>query len=201
MAYKSNKPKKNKSGNERGLNRKGNKNLEKVGEGFRNKEGVFFTKEDKKLLESKVNSANAKRRRILKDRNEDVRTILGVPQDYTVGEDFASKDFLLVKKTKSLQRFKSKAQFNKYLEYLDKVNSRDYIDKKVEIYKQNYITSIQNTFSSDGDKAIDKIKNMSTKEFAKLVNSELYSGIQYIYSPEEYSIRLEGLNAILGVED
>ena len=200
VMVKSNKPKKNRAGNERGLKRKGNKNLVKLDDGVKNKYGVIFTDEEKRALESKVNSANAKRRKLLKDRNSDIRTIFGVAQDYNVGDDFTSRDFLFAKKTKSLQRFKTKQEYDTYINYLNRVNQRDYIDKKLSIYKDNYIKAIDKTFSSDGKQAIEKIKNLNLNGFAKLMNSELYSGISYIYSFEEYQIRLEGLNAILGVE-
>jgi hypothetical protein len=192
--------KKNKSGNKRGLHRKGSKNLIKLNGDLVNQHGVVFTEAEKKALEYKVNSAMAKRRRILKDKNSAVRTILGVPQDYTVGQDFDSNDFMMSKKSKSLNKFKTRQAYEIYMNNLERITKKDYIDKKLQTYKNNFETAIKKTFGSDGNKAIKQLQKMSLSDFTNLVNSEMYARIQYIYSKEEYQVSLEVLNTILGVE-
>ena len=88
----------------RGGRKKGSKNLKKTDDGnLLNQHGVVFTPQEKKLLESAVNRANAKRMRMLKQEGNLTRYVAGKPTDDSVrslqlmGKE---SDFILARKDK-----------------------------------------------------------------------------------------------------
>lgn len=175
--------------------KKGTKNLKREGKYIINQYGVKFTEQDKKKLESLVGKANRKRKKILEDEQSMERLIAGVPQGYTIKDDFfsPSSDFIIRKKTKSLQRFKSREEFNRYLRSIRKVIHPTYMDRKMKSYKKNFIKGIQNVFGADSDDLVKMIRKMDLKDYVRMSQQDEIARIEYIYSPEDYEQRLRGL--------
>lgn len=184
--------------------KQGRKNLKRIDGGkLKNQHGVIFTDADKRALESKVNMANRKRRKQLKEVATLPRTIRGID----TGDTLATKlqmgyesDFIITPKTKSLQRFTSRDQFDDYLKYLDKVNSKDYLDERTRLYKRNYIKALDDVH---GDAAKDikmKIRMMKPAEFRKLIESEELAEINDVYAPEDKASSREKLRAVFGMK-
>lgn len=170
----------------RGGRKPGSKNLEKIGERYRNKYNVYFSLEEKKRLESLVNSANRKRRRLLEQEKNMQFLIAGKDtglkiKDLAMGRE---SDFILAKKTKSLQRFKSKKQYEKYIQNLERVVDREYVQKRAEQYRSNHIKGLKEMLGPTQSKdIIKKIKEMSIKEYMQLSQQDDVFDISYVYLP------------------
>lgn len=191
----------NKSGNRRGMSK--SPRLKKIEGGYVNQYGIVFSEAEKKDLESKVNTANAKRKRMLEaeaklprmDGGKDTGDTLGTLQ--LMGRE---SDFILHKKSKSLQRFKSKEQYKRYIENLQRVNDRNYIKNRVSQYKQNYITSLKNVAGSKADDIVSTIENMNDEVYMKLAQSNEELEIGYVYSPVDLAHKLNRIRAVLRSE-
>ena len=183
--------------------KKNSKNLKRVDGGLQNQHGIIFTDAEKRALESAVNSANRKRRRLLQQEGSIfLRDSKGRKTQHTVGQQIGKEsNFILAPKTKSLQRFKSKEQFENYLANLRHVNERGYIDNRTEQYRQNYFTALDNAF---GDEAADikaKLESMSLKEYREFVASaDDVLEIGYIYLSSTRTIKLNAIRSMLGLD-
>lgn len=190
-------------GQYRGGREAGRKNLKKTPEGFENQFGVTFTKQEKQALEQAVNTANRKRARMLEAEAKLPRKIAG--QD--TGDTVASlqlmgkeSDFILARKTKSLQRFQSKEDYNRYMKNLQRVNSRDYVDERVRLYKRNHMKAIENAYGDEAKDVVMKIRMMKPKDYMRMVQSDEMLEINYIYDPSARSGKLNQLRASLGMK-
>lgn len=190
-------------GQYRGGRVSGRKNLIKAEGGVINQHGVFFTHEQKKALEQAVNTANRKRARMLKSEAKLPRKIGGVDTGDTqaflqlMGKE---SDFILARKTKSLQRFNSMVEFNRYMANLARVNSRNYITERVKLYKRNYMTALEREF---GDAAKDvkmHVRMMKPVEFMRMVQSDELLEIGFIYDDSAKSGRLNQIRAGFGMK-
>lgn len=183
---------KNTVGNLRGTRR--GKNLIKGSDGFLyNQYGVEFSLEDKRALESKVNSANAKRRRMLKQEKDLQLFTGGEGQGVSVANDFMGResDFVIQAKTKSLQRFKTREDYENYMRNLDRVTKRSYISDRVNIYKENYIKALQ--LEGFDPRIIEAIEKMKYQDFMKLSQSEEYARFGHVYDAGQRQAVEQGL--------
>jgi predicted metal-dependent hydrolase len=183
---------------------KGKKNLEHKGKKIINQNGVAFTEKEKKMLESLVNSSNRKRKIMLENESKLHLFVGGHDTGKTIGETIGlmgkESDFIRAKKSKSLNRFKSKAEFKNYIKNLKRVNAPDYIEKRVELYKKSYIKAIRNVFGKDGKEIIKKIKGMTTNDYMQKVQSDETLEIGYQYEPKEYVGKLNQIKSALGIQ-
>lgn len=186
----------------RGGREAGVPNLKKVAGGLVNQYGVRFTPEEKKALEQAVNTANRKRARMLEQEAKLPRMILGKETGDTVASlqlmDKES-DFILRRKTKSLQRFKSKEDYDRYMKNLQRVNSRDYINERVRLYKRNHIKAIMNELGDEG--IAMKIRMMKPADYMKMVqqNDDILE-IHFVYGSEAKQARINQIRAALGMK-
>jgi hypothetical protein len=182
---------------------KGKKNLTYEKGKIVNQHGVKFTDEEKKALESLVNSANRKRKRMLEEEKNLPLIIKGRNTGRTLGQTTSlmgkESDFILAKKSKSLQRFQSKDEYKKYIKNLKKVVDRDYVEKRAEQYKKNHIKALRNAFGGKAKDLVKALKDMPTKDYMKAVQSDEGLEIGYIYDPAQANIKLEQIKASLGL--
>lgn len=177
-------------------------NLKKSGGNLINQHNVEFTVAEKKHLESLVNSANRKRKR-MKEKEENLFRIVGgkvttqkISEVRTLGDE---SDFILQPKSKSLQRFKTRDDFERYIRNLERVTKRDYIPMRQKIYKENHLKAIENTFGKDNE-VYQTIANMPMNQYLQTVASDIdFLEIQYIYSEEDIEIKLEAMRESLGL--
>lgn len=182
-----------------GGRQKGRKNLVKLDNGnVRNQYGIEFTPQQKKALESAVNRANRKRVKMLEEEAKLPRIVAGQPTGQTVQQlQLMGKesDFIIARKSKSLQRFKSEKQYEKYMKNLERVLSDDYVDDRVKLYKRNHMAALENVFGDDAKDVIMKIRMMKPKDYMEMVQSDEMLEVAYIYDP---SNREGKLNQIRG---
>jgi hypothetical protein len=182
--------------------KKGSKNLEKKGKKTVNQFGVEFTEKEKKQLTNLVNSANRKRTRMLKEESQLPLFTAGKYEGKTLGETWTGmgqeSDFILAKKSKSLQKFKSKKEYIKYIKNLKRVVDKDYVNKRIERYRENHIKAIRNVFGRQGAKdIIQKIKGMGIKEYMNAMQSDALIDISYVYDPKDAKIKGDNIRRAL----
>jgi hypothetical protein len=190
---------------------KGKTNLKKLPSGrLKNKYGVIFSPTEKKKLESLVNSANRKRKRMLEQEGElpfvtgGKETGLklkevggGLEGQKTMGRE---SDFVLAKKTKSLQRFRNKLEYKRYIANLERVTDRNYVKSRVMQYKENHIKGIRNMLGKYGKDIIKEIEKMDIKEYMKRVQSDELLEINYIYAPQQQKDKAEQMRTALNMK-
>ena len=192
----------------KGYNRKGTragrKNLKYLSNGkIKNQHGVTFTVKEKRALESAVNQANRKRANQLKEAATLPRLVRGRDTGDTLQTKLEmgfESDFIISKKSKSLQRFTSKEQYSKYMKYLKTVNSPAYLDERTRLYKRNYIKALEDVH---GDAAKDikmKVRMMKPKDFRKMVEQEELVEIGDIYDEQDKAAARERLRASFGMK-
>lgn len=198
MANKRQRKKNAKTGRKQGV-----KNLVKTETGFINQFGVEITTAERKALESAVNSINRKRAKMLETEAKLPRKIAG----RDTGDTIASlqlmgkeSDFILSKKSKSLQRFHSRAEFDRYLKNLQKVNSRDYVTERIRMYKRNHMKAIENAYGDEAKDVIMKIRMMKPADYMRMVQSDEMLEISYVYDPSARSGKLNQVRASLGMK-
>lgn len=187
----------------RGGRQSGRKNLVKVDGGVKNQFGVVFTLDEKKALEQAVNTANRKRARMLEQEAKLPRMVGGKDTGDTVASlQLMGKesDFILQRKTKSLQRFQSKEDYNRYMKNLQRVNQRDYITERVRLYKRNHMKAIENAYGDEAKDIVMKIRMMKPADYMKMVQSDEMLEISYIYDPSARSGKLNQLRGSLGMK-
>ena len=187
-----------------GGRKKGTPNLVKLeGGNIQNQHGVIFTPEEKKALEQAANTANRKRMKMLENEGNLPRMIGGIE----TGDKVKSlqlmgreSDFIITRKSKSLQRFKSHAEYERYMKNLERVNSRDYVTERIKLYKRNHMAALDNVFGDDAKDVKMKIRMMKPKEYMELMQKDELLEIGYIYDPSQKSGKLNQIRAALGMK-
>ena len=154
-------------------------------------------------LESAVNTANRKRMKMIKEEGELPRLVGGkdtgqkVAQLQLMGKE---SDFIISRKSKSLQQFKTREQFEKYMTNLSKVNSPDYLDERTRAYKRNHMTALENAFGDDAKDVIMKIRMMPPEKYREMIQKDEMLEVSYIYDPSARSGKLNQIRASLGMK-
>lgn len=171
------------------------KNLKYFEDLIINQFDVVFTRDEKKKLENLVNRANAKRKRILKDTNKIKVFSGGQPLGITRGKMGQESDFAIQRKSKSLNRFTSMDEYNKYVKMLERVNTKGYINQRVSQYKDNYIKALWG--QGFPDDLIKEIDNMPDSEFFDFANKETIINFENAYDIYEKENIIQGMrNAV-----
>lgn len=184
----------------------GRKNLKRNDAGnLVNESGVVFTPAEKKALENAVNRANYKRKKMLNEAAQLPRKVGGHDTGDTVGSlqlMGRESDFILARKSKSLQRFKTRDQFEKYMQHLDRVNSPDYINDRIRQYKRNFMKTIENVYGEEAKDILMKVRMMKPEEYMKKVESDETLEIgAVIPSDAKVPGRLNELRRALGMKE
>lgn len=187
----------------RGGRKKDTPNLVKLdGGNIRNQHGVVFTQEDKKRLESAVNTANRNRVKMYVEEGELDRYKAGKKTGQKVKNLQAmgkESDFIISRKSKSLQQFKSREHFERYMDNLQRVNSPTYIDDRLRLYKRNHMKALENVFGDEAKDVVMKIRMMKPKDYMKLIQSDEDLEVSYIYDPSALHGKLNNIRRALGM--
>lgn len=193
--------KKRLSGND---GRQGRKNIIKTDTGYLLQGGFEITEKERKEFNSLINKAKYKRNKMLKEFGQLELLENGEPTGHTASSRFnmgAESDFILQRKSGSLQHFKSREDFEHYIDRLKYVNSENYISDRVDLYKENYKKAILNEFGNEGQDIIDHIDSLKDKDayMRLVVQSDEDLEISYVYSNEERTARLNRIRHALGL--
>lgn len=187
----------------RGGRKEGRKNLVKTETGFINQHGIEFTAAERKQLENLVNRANYKRKKMIIEEGSLPRMVNGKHTGETVSvlqSMNKESDFIISRKSKSLQRFKSREDFDRYMSNLEKVLSDDYIDEKTRLYKRNHIKALENVFGDDAKDVVNKIRSMRLKDYREMIQSDEMVEVNYIYDPSELQGKLNQIRKSMGMK-
>ena len=193
-------------GQYRGGRASGRKNLKKTDAGnLVNQFGVVFTPAEKRALENMVNTANRKRSRMLKEAATLPRMVSGRDTGDTIGSlQLMGKesDFILAKRTKSLQRFKTREQYDQYIESLKRVNSPNYLDDRIRAYKRNFTKTLESVYGDEAKDVIMKVRMMKPRDYMRMVESDESLEIgAVIPSDAKVPGRLNELRRSLGMKE
>lgn len=172
----------------------GRKNLKKVDGGYVNQYGVTFTKEQKKALERAVNKSNYRRKR---QQAEVDRLNPNNAQLRLMGKE---SDFIISRQSKSLQRFKSLEDYEKFMDKQARIHSGEYLDDRTRLYKRNYMKALDNVFGDDAKDVKMKVRMMKPEKFRELVESNELAEINYIYDPSARTGKLNQIRASFGMK-
>lgn len=171
----------------------GRKNLQRIDGGYVNQHGVTFTEEQKKALERAVNRSNYQRKKMLAEadalnpKNTQLRLM---------GKE---SDFILTRQSKSLQRFKSMEDYDKYMRKQERIRTGEHLDEMTRLYKRNYMKALDNVFGDDAKDVKMKIRMMKPEEYRKLVESDELTEISYVYDPQARAGKLNQIRSSLGM--
>lgn len=188
----------------RGGRVKGHKNLKKLDNGnFLNQFGVEFTIAERKALENEVNKANRKRSKMLSEEAKLPRMSGGVDTGDTLNTlqlMGRESDFILARKSKSLQRFKTREDFERYLDNVKRVNSPTYIDDRTRLYKRNHMKALDNVFGDEAKDIKMKIRMMKPADYRKLMQQDELLEINFLYDPSARTGKLNQIRTALGMK-
>ena len=178
----------------KGGRQSGRKNLQKVDGGYVNQHGVTFTDEQKKALERAVDRSNYRRKKMLAEADE-----LN-PNNKQLRLMGKESDFILSRQSKSLQRFKSMEDYDKYMRKQERIRTGEHLDEMTRLYKRNYMKALDNVFGDDAKDVKMKIRMMKPEEYRKLVESDELTEIGYVYDPQARAGKLNQIRASLGMK-
>lgn len=193
-----------KRSNKKGRKR-GTKNLVRKDGLLINQKGVAFTLEEKRALENKVRQVNRKRKEMQKIFGVLPRKVGGKETGDTVSSlQFMDKesDFILSRKTSSLQRFESRKEFEQYMRNLERVNHPNYINERGKLYKRNYLRTLRENYAWDDIKDIYmKIQTMPQDKYMREVTSNEELEIGFLPSDDSAASLLNPIRAALGLKE
>lgn len=170
--------------------RKNRPNLERFDGGLiKNKHGVYITEDEKRELERAVNKANNKRKKQLEKARKMVRKLEGEIVDdrpgalLTMGRE---TDFILAKKSKSVHRFRSRGEFDRYMERLNNINDPNYIPNRIRAYKRNFTSSLLETYGDQAKDIAMKIRMMKPEKYMEMVEQDEALEIGYYGDSGDY---------------
>lgn len=184
----------------------GRKNLKRTADGLlKNQHGVTFTPQDKKDLVNAVNRMHYKRAKMLKEADALPRKVAGKDTGDTVASlrlMGKENEFILAKRSKSLQRFQTREQFENYLAKTNYINENtdDYLIERMRDYKRNYMKAIDDAFGDEAKDIKMKIRMMKPQDYMQTVESDETLEISYVYDPAARNAKMNKIRKALGMK-
>lgn len=172
----------------------GRKNLKKVPGGFQNQHGVIFTQEQRKALERSVARSNYQRKKM---KAEEDKLNPNASQLRLMGKE---SDFIISRQSKSLQQFKSMADYDKFMRKQERIQSGEHFLDKARLYKRNFIKSLLDTYGSEARDIAMKIRMMKPADYMRKVAADETLEIRFVPSDAKVSGRLNQIRAALGMK-
>ncbi len=186
-----------------GGRKRGSPNLKRVEGGFQNQYGVTFTEEQKKALERAVNRSNYQRKKMLEKEGNLPRTVAGKPTGQKVSQlQLMGKesDFIISRQSKSLQRFKSMADYEAFMDKQARIQSGEYLNDQTRLYKRNHMKALENVFGDEAKDVIMKIRMMKPEQYRELIQKDEMLEVSYVYDPSARTGKLNQIRASLGMK-
>lgn len=176
-----------------GRKRKKKPNLKRVEGGFQNQHGVIFTPEQRKELEKAVRRSNYAREKQLNKEIGDKNAL----QRYLSQES----DFIITRQSRSLQGFKSMAEYEAFMDKQARIQSGEYLNDRTRLYKANHMLALKNVFGNDAKDVIMKIRMMKPEEYREMVSKDIFLEVNYIYDPSNMHGKLNQIRKSLGMKE
>lgn len=168
-------------------------NLKRVEGGFQNQYGVTFTPEQRKELEKAVRRSNYAREKQLNKDYGKANTL----QRYLSQES----DFIISRQSRSLQGFKSMADYEAFMDKQARIQSGEYLNDRTRLYKRNHMQALENVFGDDAKDVIMKIRMMPPEEYRDKIKKDVFLEVNYIYDPSAMHGKLNQIRRSLGMKE
>lgn len=171
--------------------RKGVPNLVREDGYIINQYGVRIPEEQARALQNVVRKVNRKR-------DKQLQAVANNPMDGTRPAEMTrdvlrlmgqEADMVIMKRSASLQQFRSKREFNRFMAHMDKVASADYLDVRTRQYKRNLTKAIKEQYAEFPELTkglIMKIRTMKPEQFRDVVNNNMAFEIRNQYKKSRY---------------
>lgn len=152
-----------------------------------NKYGFTYSEADKQALkemESKRNKVRQKQWNAIKNipvQTGGITVKMTLEQMSKIARDSKFEKFN--PRQRNIENMKSFAEYQKYMNILNKESSPSFYSEQNERYKENYIKSLNTVWGNSDEiqRVIQNIKNMSTDDFIKYYYSDDYVSPDFIY--------------------
>lgn len=168
-------------------------NLKRVEGGFQNQYGVTFTPEQKKALENAVRRSNYAREKQLNTEYGKANAL----QRYLSQES----DFIISRQSRSLQGFKTMADFESFMDKQARIQSGEYLADRTRLYKRNHMEALKNVFGDEAKDVIMKIRMMSPEEYREAIKKDVFLEVNYIYDPSSMHGKLNQIRKSLKMKE
>lgn len=122
--------------------------------------GVNISRQEREELKKRVDRVRMKR-------NYYRKKYQGVAR-----ESFTNRDPVIFnprKLSQDLNKFKSREDFERYMNYAREASSKEFISQQSSMFKENIIEAIKKVYGSDGDEVVRKLEELTHKQFQYLV--------------------------------
>lgn len=187
--------------------RAGRKNLIRKDDVIINQHGVQISKDEERQLRNMVQTVNRKRKRMI-EQFKDKPLFYGkrqLPEDRgqlaLMGEEL---DLMIRKRSASLNQFRSRADFRRFMKNAERAASTDYEEYRVKLYKKNYMEALKNQYGEFPDLlkgVLMKVRMTPLSQFAALVGTDRLAQIKEHYSIGGKLERLKALREKLGLRN
>lgn len=187
--------------------RAGKKNLIRTDDLITNQYGVQITPEEARIMRNMVQTVNRKRKKMI-DQFKEQPLFYGrrqLPEDRQqlalMGEEL---DLTIRKRSMSLNQFRSRADFERFMRNTERAASADYVEYRAKLYKKNYMEALKNQYGEFPELlkgALMKVRMTPLKKFAELVGTDRLGQIKEHYSLGGKLERLKALREKLGLRN
>lgn len=167
--------------------------------------GVKISQDEARRLQNVVRRVNRKRAK-LEDQFRDKPIMYGSQpsgerrdQLLLMGEEM---DIMVRKRSASLQQFKTRGDFTRYMKMAEKAAETDYLDYRARLYKRNYTEALKKQYAQYPDMlkgVLMKVRMMKPQDFVKWVGTDRLAQIRTHYSVSGQIDRLNALRERLGL--
>lgn len=168
-----------------------------------NEHGVMLTKDEARRMENLVNQVNAKRRAMQEATANLPRKHAGKELGDTLGSLHImgkEDEFIVARRTASIQRFQSKEQFDNYLGHLEKTLDPNYVTERARQYKRNFMNSLRDVYGDEAKDILMKVRMMKPEAYMQMVEQDEVLEIRYAPSDVHINGRLNQLRQALGMK-
>lgn len=98
-------------------------------------------------------------------------------------------------------RFRSEKEFRDWASDKERVYGGDWLSRRNESYRDNYLDAVRNNLGNDGDELYERVENMPLDEFMTMYYTENNANIRFVYDKVARNSKIKELNRIWGLGD
>lgn len=160
-----------------------------------NKYGVKITAEQQRIIKNLSQTVNRRRDQLIKQEKKRLKEF-----EESTGYEipYTESLFIMNKKSRSLQRFQSKAEVQKYISELKKKAKPSFVRQATIEYRKNYLKAMEENMGDDlPEEYYNKIKKMSLEQFRMFVQVEKLETISYFYTEQDRKEKVEKVKTMI----
>lgn len=187
----------------RGSGKTGRVNMRRVDGGWMNQHGVVFTDAERKAMKKATAASNAKRAAEIAAWTEQPHMVGGKqlsPDKSQLKLMGKETEFIVSQQHGDFQKFKTRADFEKYMKKQARIVSGEYERDKIRHYKRNFTTSLLETYGDDAKDIAMKVRMMPPEEYMRMVANDERLEIRFGQSDVKEVGRLNELRQALGMK-